>query len=77
MFYNLQGHISAGSPDVALTLLDEMLYLGLEPDRLTYNALILAHVKTEKLDVAMSFHEQLKVASMYLKAQFCASKCFK
>ncbi|KAL5782898.1 hypothetical protein ACOSP7_007927 [Xanthoceras sorbifolium] len=62
LLYNLliKGHISAGCPEAAITLHDEMLHLGLEPDRLTYNILIFACVKTEKLDVAMSFYEQLK-----------------
>lgn len=75
-FYKFQGHINAGSPEVALTLHEEMLDLGLDPDRLTYNTLIFACVKIEKLDVAMSFYEQLKVSSMCLKGQFCASKYF-
>ncbi|KAJ0090623.1 hypothetical protein Patl1_12681 [Pistacia atlantica] len=62
LLYNLlmKGHINAGSPEVVLTLHEEMLDLGLEPDRLTYNTLIFACVKSEKLDVAMSFYEQLK-----------------
>ncbi|TXG62370.1 hypothetical protein EZV62_013733 [Acer yangbiense] len=62
LLYNLlmKGHISAGSPEVAITLHDDMLHLGLEPDRLTYNTLIFACVKATKLDVAMSFYEQLK-----------------
>ncbi|XP_044462915.1 pentatricopeptide repeat-containing protein At5g10690 isoform X2 [Mangifera indica] len=65
LLYNLlmKGHINAGSPEVALTLHEEMLDLGLDPDRLTYNTLIFACVKIEKLDVAMSFYEQLKEKS--------------
>lgn len=74
MFYYFQGHINAGSPEVAIALHEEMLHLGLDPDRLTYNTLIFACVKTEKLDVAMSFYKQLKVARMYLKGQFGAFK---
>ncbi|KAJ4709703.1 putative Pentatricopeptide repeat-containing protein [Melia azedarach] len=62
LLYNLlmKGHINAGSPEVAIALHEEMLHLGLDPDRLTYNTLIFACVKTEKLDVAMSFYKQLK-----------------
>lgn len=71
MFYHFQGHISAGSPEVVINLHDEMSHVGLDPDRLIYNTLISACIKTEKLDVAMSFYEQLKVASMYLKASLC------
>lgn len=71
LLYNLlmKGHISAGSPEAAIKLHDEMSRVGLEPDRLSYNTLISACIKSEKLDVAMSFYEQLKVASMYLKGQ--------
>lgn len=56
----IKGHISAGSPEVVINLHDEMSHVGLDPDRLIYNTLISACIKTEKLDVAMSFYEQLK-----------------
>ncbi|KAK4839745.1 hypothetical protein QYF36_024589 [Acer negundo] len=56
----MKGHISAGSPELVITLHDDMLHLGLEPDRLTYNTLIFSCVKATKLDVAMSFYERLK-----------------
>lgn len=72
-----QGHINAGSPEVAIALHDEMLRVGLEPDRLTYNTLISACVRTGKLDVAMSFYKQLKVARMYLKCLFWPLYIFK
>lgn len=72
MFYIFQGHITDGSPEEAITLFHEMSCLGLEPDRHTYNTLILASMKSEKLDVALSFFEKMKVASMYMKGQFCA-----
>jgi pentatricopeptide repeat protein len=42
-------------------MLDEILYQGIMPDRLTYNTLILACVESEKLDVAMQLFAEMKV----------------
>lgn len=61
-FHHFQGHITAKNPEAAISLHNEMSHLGLKLDRLSYNTLILACVKTGKLDVAVSFYEELKVA---------------
>ncbi|CAK7354240.1 unnamed protein product [Dovyalis caffra] len=60
--YNLlmKGYINAGCPENALTVRDQILELGLTPDRLTYNTLIFACVKTGKLDAAMQFFDEMK-----------------
>ncbi|KDP33451.1 hypothetical protein JCGZ_07022 [Jatropha curcas] len=62
LIYNLlmKGYINAGYPQTALTVRDEILRLGLTLDRLTYNTLIFACVKAEKLDAAMRFFEEMK-----------------
>ncbi|CAH2073203.1 unnamed protein product [Thlaspi arvense] len=62
LIYNLlmKGYINSGSPHAAVVLLDEMLRLGLEPDRATYNTLIHACVKCGDLDVAMKFLKEMK-----------------
>lgn len=44
-----------------------MLNVELKPDRLTYNTLISACVKINKLDAAIHFFEEMKVTSMYWK----------
>lgn len=62
-----QGYINSGSPHAAVILLDEMLRLGLEPDRLTYNTLINACIKGGDLDAAMKFLKEMKVTRVYLK----------
>lgn len=43
-----------------------MLYHGMTPDRLTYNTLILACVKSQKMDAAKQFFEDMKVTSLHL-----------
>ncbi|KAJ7966045.1 Pentatricopeptide repeat-containing protein [Quillaja saponaria] len=60
--YNLlmKGYINAGFPQDAISMYDEVLCQGIRPDRLTYNTLILACVKTQKLDSAMGFIEEMK-----------------
>lgn len=68
-----QGHINTGCPEDALSVHEEMLRLGLTPDRLTYNTLIFACVKAEKLDAAMHFFDEMKVTSMHLEGLFGAS----
>ncbi|WCJ30512.1 Pentatricopeptide repeat-containing protein At5g10690 [Euphorbia peplus] len=62
LIYNLlmKGYINAGCPQAALAVQEEMLRLGLTPDRLTYNTLIHSCVKSETLDVAMHFFEEMK-----------------
>ncbi|CBI20759.3 unnamed protein product, partial [Vitis vinifera] len=62
LMYNLlmKGYITAGFPMAALSVHDEILQQGLKPDRLTYNTLIFACVKTEKLDTAMRYFEEMK-----------------
>ncbi|POO03839.1 Tetratricopeptide-like helical domain containing protein [Trema orientale] len=60
--YNLlmKGYMKTGSPESAIAMLDEILRLGLDPDRLTYNTVISSCVKTNKLDSAMHFFEEMK-----------------
>ena len=65
LFLDFQGYISSGVPQAALALYNEMLNLELKPDKLTYNTLISACVKINKLDAAMYFFEEMKVTNMY------------
>ncbi|XP_015971996.1 pentatricopeptide repeat-containing protein At5g10690 [Arachis duranensis] len=60
--YNLlmKGYINSGCPHTALNMLNEIVHQGLRPDKLTYNTLILACVKIEKMDTAMQFLEEMK-----------------
>ncbi|XP_024012648.1 pentatricopeptide repeat-containing protein At5g10690 isoform X2 [Eutrema salsugineum] len=62
LIYNLlmKGYITSGSPQAAVLLLDEMLRLGLEPDRSTYNTLIHACIKCGDLDAAIKFFKEMK-----------------
>lgn len=69
---NFQGYINTGLPQAAITAYEEILRLGLRPDKITYNTLIFACVKTEKLDSAMHVLKEMKVASMYPEGQFRA-----
>lgn len=65
--YIFQGYVNSESPQAAINLLDEMLRLRLEPDRLTYNTLIHACIKCGDMDVAMKFFKEMKVTHVYLK----------
>uniref|UniRef100_A0A2N9HK98 CBS domain-containing protein n=1 Tax=Fagus sylvatica TaxID=28930 RepID=A0A2N9HK98_FAGSY len=60
--YNLlmKGYINTGLPQAAITVYEEILRLGLKPDKLTYNKLIYACVKTDRLDTAMHVLEKMK-----------------
>ncbi|KAF7830187.1 pentatricopeptide repeat-containing protein [Senna tora] len=60
--YNLlmKGYINAGIPQDAVNLHKEMLRQGMMPDRLTYNTLILACVKSQKMDAALKFLKAMK-----------------
>ncbi|XP_061362550.1 pentatricopeptide repeat-containing protein At5g10690 [Gastrolobium bilobum] len=60
--YNIlmKGYINSGCPHTAINMLNEILHHGIMPNRLTYNTLILACVKSEKLDAAMQFFEEMK-----------------
>ncbi|KAG7550215.1 Pentatricopeptide repeat [Arabidopsis thaliana x Arabidopsis arenosa] len=62
LIYNLlmKGYVNSESPQAAINLLDEMLRLRLEPDRLTYNTLIHACIKCGDMDVAMKFFKEMK-----------------
>lgn len=70
--WNFQGYINTGLPQAAITVYEEILRIGLRPDKLTYNTLIFACVKSEKLDAARHVFKEMKVASMYLEGQFRA-----
>lgn len=62
VYFLFQGYITAGSPQAALGVHDEILRHGLNPDRLSYNTLIFACIKNENLEKAMLLYEQMKVA---------------
>ncbi|XP_021744120.1 pentatricopeptide repeat-containing protein At5g10690-like isoform X2 [Chenopodium quinoa] len=72
LIYNLlmKGYISSGSPEASFTVHNEMLRQGLKPDKLTYNMLILAAVKTEKLDSAMQYLEEMKDAALKYNSDY-------
>lgn len=67
MYFLFQGYITAGCPQAALGVHDEILRHGLNPDRLSYNTLIFACIKNENLDRAMLLFEQMKVSCTCLK----------
>ncbi|WVZ65037.1 hypothetical protein U9M48_014464 [Paspalum notatum var. saurae] len=56
----LQGYIKSNFPLGALTVKDEILRQGLKPDRLTYNTIIYACVKSAEIDKAIQFLEDMK-----------------
>jgi len=66
-FPSFQGYINTGSPEAAFRVHDKMSRQGLQPDKLTYNTLILAAVKMENLDSAVKFLEEMKVSRKYQK----------
>jgi len=64
LLYNLlmKGYIKSNFPLGALTVKDEILRQGLKPDRLTYNTIISACVKSSEIDKAIQFLEDMKVS---------------
>ena len=66
----LQGYIKSNFPLGALTVKDEILRQGLKPDRLTYNTIISACVKSSEIDKAIQFLEDMKVSHKCWKGQF-------
>lgn len=72
----LQGYIKSNFPLGALTVKDEILRQGLKPDRLTYNTIISACVKSAEIDMAIRFLEDMKVSHKCWKGQFQPQKCF-
>ena len=72
---SFQGYIKTDAPEGAIAMYDEILRLGLSPDRLTYNTLISACVKIDNMELAMRFFDEMKVPRMYPKGQFSAWKC--
>uniref|UniRef100_N1R302 Pentatricopeptide repeat-containing protein n=1 Tax=Aegilops tauschii TaxID=37682 RepID=N1R302_AEGTA len=56
----LQGYIKSNFPLGALTVKDEILRQGLKPDRLTYNTIIFACVKSAEIEKAFQFLEDMK-----------------
>lgn len=62
LMYNLlmKGYANTDSPLDALAVRDEVLHQGLKPDRLTYNTLVLACVKSGKMDSAMQLFVEMK-----------------
>ncbi|CAL5081567.1 unnamed protein product [Urochloa decumbens] len=62
LLYNLlmKGYIKSNFPLGALTVKDEILRQGLKPDRLTYNTIISACVKSVEIDKAIQFLEDMK-----------------
>ena len=72
----LQGYIKSNFPLGALTVKDEILRQGLKPDRLTYNTIISACVKSSEIDKAIQFLEDMKVSHKCWKGQFQPQNCF-
>ena len=66
----LQGYIKSNFPLGALTVKDEILRQGLKPDRLTYNTIISACVKSSEIDKAIQFLKDMKVPHKCWKGQF-------
>ncbi|KAF9614450.1 hypothetical protein IFM89_018686 [Coptis chinensis] len=64
LMYNLliKGYIKDGSPQDAFAVRDEILRQGLKPDRLTYNTLVFACVKSRQMDAAMQLFAEMKVS---------------
>ncbi|KAM3257594.1 hypothetical protein ACQJBY_049736 [Aegilops geniculata] len=64
LLYNLlmKGYIKSNFPLGALTVKDEILRQGLKPDRLTYNTIIFACVKSAEIEKAFQFLEDMKVS---------------
>ncbi|CAN6217743.1 unnamed protein product [Urochloa humidicola] len=62
LLYNLlmKGYIKSNFPLGALTVKDEILRQGLKPDRLTYNTIISACVKSAEIAKAIQFLEDMK-----------------
>ncbi|KAJ3704838.1 hypothetical protein LUZ61_008543 [Rhynchospora tenuis] len=62
LLYNLlmKGYIKTSFPLGALTVRDEMIRQGLRPDRLTYNTLISACVKSEEMEKAVQLLSDMK-----------------
>uniref|UniRef100_A0A453DII7 Pentacotripeptide-repeat region of PRORP domain-containing protein n=1 Tax=Aegilops tauschii subsp. strangulata TaxID=200361 RepID=A0A453DII7_AEGTS len=62
LLYNLlmKGYIKSNFPLGALTVKDEILRQGLKPDRLTYNTIIFACVKSAEIEKAFQFLEDMK-----------------
>ncbi|KAL5699239.1 hypothetical protein ACHQM5_030172 [Ranunculus cassubicifolius] len=63
LMYNLliKGYIKAGFPQDAFAIRDEILRQGLKPDRLTYNTLSFAYVRSGQMDAAMQLFAEMKV----------------
>ncbi|CAM0951474.1 unnamed protein product [Alopecurus aequalis] len=62
LLYNLlmKGYIKSNFPLGALTVKDEILRQGLKPDRLTYNTIIFACVKSAEIEKAFQFLKDMK-----------------
>ncbi|ONK69636.1 uncharacterized protein A4U43_C05F25150 [Asparagus officinalis] len=62
LLYNLlmKGYTNTDFPLGALTVRDEIMRQGLKPDKLTYNTLIFACVKSGKTDAAIQFLAEMK-----------------
>ncbi|KAH7688158.1 Aldolase-type TIM barrel-containing protein [Dioscorea alata] len=62
LLYNLlmKGYLKTDFPQGALTIRDEILRQGLKPDKVTYNTLVFACVKSGDLDAAFQFITEMK-----------------
>ncbi|KAL8499460.1 hypothetical protein ACS0TY_022429 [Phlomoides rotata] len=56
----MKGYITAGNPQAALGVHDEILRHGLDPDRHSYNTLIFACIKNGNIERALLLFEQMK-----------------
>jgi len=69
----LQGYTNTDFPLGALTVRDEIKRQGLKPDKLTYNTLIFACMKSGQIDSAIQLLAEMKVSSKCLEGQFKAN----
>ncbi|KAJ0985021.1 hypothetical protein J5N97_003377 [Dioscorea zingiberensis] len=62
LLYNLlmKGYLKTDFPQGALTIRDEILRQGLKPDKITYNTLVFACVKSGDLDAAFQLIAEMK-----------------
>lgn len=58
---SMQGYARSENPLDALKLWKEMSNQGLNPDRFTYNTLIMASVRAREMGVAMELLKEMKV----------------
>ncbi|KAF2623240.1 hypothetical protein BU25DRAFT_401063 [Macroventuria anomochaeta] len=59
-----RGCAQAGRKDLAMFLANEMISLNLQPDRITYDRLILVCERSDDIDDAVNYFEEMRAAGM-------------